>query len=99
MPAKRRFSKAIVNLCPSTFDDDRPVSRERWQRWRDELMAKCRAGTRPPEWWEYESPEPRSDDRDLPESIQLFDMGELRPDEIEELAPFWCKHFERAQDP
>jgi hypothetical protein len=98
MPVKRRKGKAR-DVCPSNFDEDRPISRERWSRWREKLLANCHPGKRPPEWWAYESPVPRSPDFDLPESIQLYEIGELRPDEIEALLPLWRTHYDRAQAP
>ena len=97
MPVKRRVAK-IRDDYPRPWEK-RPVSRERWERHRATMMARCHAGHRPEEWWEYESPVPRDPDFDVPQCLQLYNMGELSADELAELMPFWRQHYERAQEP
>ena len=80
MPVKRRKRK-VLDDYPMRWEE-RPVSFERWLRHRERLMAMKHAGHRPEEWWAYESPRPRSPDFDLPQSIQLYEMGELTNDEL-----------------
>jgi hypothetical protein len=97
MPVKRRIAKARKDY-PKPWEE-RPVSRERWERHRERMMANCFAGRRPEEWWEYESPLPRDPDFDVPQCVQLYKMGELRADELAELLQEWRRHYERAQEP
>jgi hypothetical protein len=96
MPAKRRLSKHRDDY-PGIGEQPRPVSRERWERHRERLMARYSPGKRPEEWWEYEAPKPRDPDFDLPESIQLFEMGELTVAELAELMPYWREEYTKAQ--
>jgi hypothetical protein len=76
--------------------EPRPISRERWERHREQMLAQSFAGHRPPEWWLYEKgldvPRPR-------EEPVLFQMGELDPAEIAELMPMWRQHFQRSLEP
>jgi hypothetical protein len=63
----------------SAFRDD-AERLECWRQNRERLMAGAEAGWRPTGWWDYESPAER--DHSVFEPIQLYEMGELRPDEI-----------------
>jgi hypothetical protein len=94
MPVKRRKRKGLDDY-PKPWED-RPVSFERWERHRERIMAHGHAGYRPEEWWAYESPDPRRD-RDERQCLQLYQMGELSPEEIEELIPEWRQNYEWSQ--
>jgi hypothetical protein len=98
MPVKRRVVKARDDY-PMPWED-RPISRERWERHRDRLLARAHSGDRPPEWWAYESPVPRPCALDGPRECQvLYEIGELSKDEIEALMPEWRRHYERSHEP
>ena len=80
--------------------EDRPVSLERWERHREHLLASAHPGTRPEEWWAYESPEPQRwsyRPEGTAECLQLYEMGEMTEEEVRALMPFWREHWERAQ--
>jgi hypothetical protein len=83
------------------WDDFRDWSEDRrqalWHRHGEDALANSPSGKRPPLWWRYESPEPR--DRDRAECLQLFDMGQLSAAEVEDLLPFWERHYRRAVQP
>jgi hypothetical protein len=91
-----RRIKAQKDDLPRPWED-RPISRERWERHRESMLARSHEGRRPEEWWAYDSPVPR--DRDVAESIQLYEMGELDAAEMAELMPTWREHFQRGNEP
>jgi hypothetical protein len=78
-------------------DDDRPVSIERWRRYREQIMQyEAVWGKRPEEWWLYDHGVAQPEHQ----GAALYEMGnELRPDELEYLLEFWRKHFELAMSP
>ena len=47
----RRKTKAPIDDRPVPWEE-RPISRERWQRHRDWMMAAEGPGQRPVEWWQ-----------------------------------------------
>ena len=94
MPVKARLRKLKDADYPELWEK-RPVSRERWERHRESLLANAHAGSRPPEWWAYQSPNPR--DLQMAERLQLYEMGELRRAELDELMPFWKEWEEKAR--
>ena len=98
MPVKRRIPKARDDY-PMPWEH-RPVSRERWERHRELLLARAGAGRRPPEWWAYESPVPCPCVFDGPRECRvLYEIGELSEEEIEALTPEWRRHYERSHEP
>ncbi len=95
MPVRRRKSLGDYP-CPW---EPRPVSQERWERHRERMLAHMPAGTRPEEWWEYDSPLYRHPDRAVRECRQLYEMGELSDEELTELLVWWRLAYDKAQDP
>jgi hypothetical protein len=96
VPVKRRTPKVIYDY-PRPWED-RPISRERWERHRERMLADTHPGHRPEEWWLYDRQElrpPKSGE----ETIALYERGELSAAEIAALTPMWRGHFERAQEP
>jgi hypothetical protein len=82
---------------PTLDDEDRPYSIEDWRRHRDQIMEyEARNGKRPVEWWLYEHGMERPYHH---EAATLYEMGELRPDELEYKMEFWLEHFEKAMSP
>jgi hypothetical protein len=75
--------------------EDRPISRERWQRHRETMMQHQPAGSRPVEWWLYERQMPRPHD----EAATLLEMGELRGEEKVEKMRYWREQYERTCEP
>src|SRR5262245_50128157 len=74
--------------------EDRPVSRELWEKFRDRLMAACGPGRRPEEWWLYElGREPPEN-----ETQMLYTMGALRSDELHRLMKWWRSHYDEANE-
>ena len=74
------------------FSDDGARQRA-WQQYRDELMAKSRAGRRPWAWWRFEQEtEPPRRERALLEA-----HGLLRPDELGELTEQAVEEAKSAQ--
>ena len=63
------------------------------QRHRGLMLGQLPAGKRPEEWWTYERqmPRPGSD-----EAAKLFEMGELRGAELDEVMRDWRAHYERG---
>ena len=72
-----------------------------WFAERDEILARWRHwghyGRRPPDWWRFEA------QRAYPgwdrEAAALFEMGELRPDELALLMTEWRSYFDKVQSP
>lgn len=87
----RRKVKPTKDDYPAPWED-RPISRERWQRHREIMMQRQHAGRRPPEWWLYERQMPRPDDT-------LYAMGELVGEEKAEVMRFWREQYEHALAP
>jgi len=54
---------------------------ECWKECGDDLLVQAKPGTRPWGWWLFDSPARREED--IEETRQLFQMGELIPDETE----------------
>jgi hypothetical protein len=79
--------------------DERPVSRERWQKYRGDLMQwSGRQGRRPPEWWVYEKQmDPPKEPGD--EHAALFEMGELLGDELAFMMQHWREAYDLATSP
>jgi hypothetical protein len=78
--------------------ENRPVSRERWMRNREQIMlTDAHFGKRPAEWWIYE----RGINQPRQQGTVLFEKfhEELRPDELKYLLEFWRENYERAQEP
>jgi hypothetical protein len=81
---------------PACDDEDRPFSIEDWRKHRGQIMQyEARNGKRPVEWWLYEH------DMKQPhhQGAALYEMGELRPDELEYKMEFWREHFDKAMSP
>ena len=97
MPVKRRAAK-VRDDYPRPWEN-RPVSLERWQRHREQMMAREHPGRRPEEWWTYESPLGALPTSDKPQCLLLYEMGELREDELAALMPERRKDWEHAQEP
>ena len=76
-------------------------ARAAWFAERDEILARWRHwghyGRRPPDWWRFEA------QRAYPgwdrEAAALFEMGELRPDELALLMTEWRSYFDKVQSP
>jgi hypothetical protein len=79
--------------------EDRPISRERWRRHREQIMtAESKLlGRRPPEWWIYERKTEPPDWYN--EAEVLHDLGELREDELASLMSTWREYYDQAQAP
>ena len=75
--------------------EDGPISLERWQRHRKQLMAWTMPGHRPQEWWLYERGRERPDEN---ETAVLYAMGELRDRELAEVMAHWRDYHDRADD-
>ena len=73
----RRKTKPPIDDRPVPWEKG-PISRERWQRHRDWMMAASGAGHRPEEWWLYEKGRKRPKN----ETQALYAMGELRGGEL-----------------
>ncbi len=95
MPVKRRLAKTRDDY-PRPWEP-RPVSQERWERHREQILAQTRAGRRPEEWWEYEAPfdYPGYDD----ETVALYRAGLLTEEELAELTPWWREQYDKATEP
>ena len=74
--------------------EDRPISRERWQRHRDWMMATEGPGQRPQEWWLYEKGRKRPEN----ETQTLYAMGELRGAELARLMEWWRDAYKDAYE-
>ena len=84
----RRKTKAPIDDSPVPWED-RPISRERWQKHCDLLMSSAGAGRRPEEWWLYEKgrKQPKN------QTQVLYTMGELRGAELARLMEWWRDAF------
>lgn len=74
--------------------EDRPISRERWQRHRDWMMATEGPGQRPQKWWLYEKGRKRPEN----ETQTLYAMGELRGAELARLMEWWRDAYKDAYE-
>jgi hypothetical protein len=88
----KRKTKPPIDDTPAPWEE-RPVSRERWQRHRDWLMDGC-VGSRPQEWWLYE----KQCERPENETQALYTMGELQGDELTKLMKWWRDAYEEANE-
>jgi hypothetical protein len=71
-----------------------PISRERWQKHRERLMAGYPLGSRPEEWWLYEQGcEPPENQTEV-----LYAMGEFRADELAKLMQWWRDAYVEANE-
>jgi hypothetical protein len=88
----KRKTKPPIDDTPAPWEE-RPVSRERWQKHRAWLMDGC-IGSRPQEWWLYEQ------GREQPENETqvLYSMGELRGAELAKLMKWWRDAYEEANE-
>jgi hypothetical protein len=73
--------------------EDRPISPERWQRHRRQLLEWETPGKRPEEWWLYECGRERPDN----EAAILYGMGELRDSELATVMKWWKSDFDKAE--
>jgi hypothetical protein len=89
----RRKTKAPIDDRPVPWEE-RPISRERWQRHRDWMMAGCGAGHRAEEWWLYEKGRARPKN----ETQVLREMGELRGGELAQCMKWWRMDYDDAND-
>jgi hypothetical protein len=89
----RRKLKPPTDDYPAPWED-RPVSRERWRKHRDRMLAAASPGQRPQEWWLYEK------GREQPKNQTqiLYTMGELRDAELAALTKWWRVHYEDANE-
>jgi hypothetical protein len=89
----RRKTKPPMDDYPPPWEDG-PISRERWRKNRDRVMAACQVGRRPMEWWLYEL------GRDPPENETqvLYTMGVLRADELHRLMKWWRMAYDEANE-
>ena len=89
----RRKTKAPIDDRPVPWEE-RPISRERWQRHRDWMMAAAGPGHRPDEWWRYE----KGCQRPAHQTQALYTMGELRGAELARLMTWWRDAYEEAYE-
>jgi hypothetical protein len=89
----RRKTKPPIDDRPVPWED-RPVTRERWLRHREWLMADFGAGRRPEEWWLYEKGRARPKN----ETQGLYAMGELRGGELAQCMKWWRTAYEDANE-
>ena len=89
----RRKTKAPTDDYPVPWEKG-PISRERWQKHRDLLMASAGAGRRPEEWWLYV--QGRKQPKNQPQV--LYAMGELRGGELAQCMEWWRTHYEDANE-
>ena len=89
----RRKTKAPIDDSPVPWED-RPISRERWQKHCDLLMSSAGAGRRPEEWWLYEKgrKQPKN------QTQVLYTMGELRGAELARLMEWWRDAYKDAYE-
>ena len=90
--------KPTRNDYPAPWED-RPISRERWRRHREQIMtAESKLfGHRPPEWWIFEcNAEPPDWDN---EAEVLYERGELGENELAALMLEWGEYYDQAQAP
>jgi hypothetical protein len=71
-----------------------PISRERWQKHRERLMAECAVGRRPEEWWLYE----QGCEQPENQTQVLYTMGELRAEELAKLMVWWRDAYVDASE-
>lgn len=89
----RRKTKAPIDDRPVPWEE-RPISRERWERHRDWMMAAAGPGQRPQEWWRYE----KGCRQPAKQTQALYTMGELRADELARLMTWWRDAYEEANE-
>ena len=89
----RRKTKAPIDDSPVPWED-RPISRERWQKHCYLLMSSAGAGRRPEEWWLYEKgrKQPKN------QTQVLYTMGELRGGELAKLMEWWRDAYKDAYE-
>ena len=94
MTTKRRPVRHRERLDYVVPWESRPISKERWEKFRNRMLAEEAAGHRPEEWWLYEQ------DRDRPENETqvLYTMGELRGAELAKCMGWWRQHYEEANE-
>ena len=93
--SKNRLHRTGAGDYPMPWEE-RPVSRERWERHCEKLMRRCAPGQRPEEWWIYEKgfdQVPRAGD----EGRLLYEMGELVGRELETCLGWWRDYYDRGE--
>jgi len=97
MPTKRKLRSTAKRRSRQFAWDERPLSREDWERYREGLMRDCRPGERPEEWWLYESGEEEPSTSE--QAQRLWELGELGPAELPDVMSKWRERWEKAQKP
>jgi len=95
MPTKRKLRSTAKRRSRRFFWDERPLSREDWEQYRESLMRDCRPGERPEEWWLYDSVEEKPDHQ----AQRLWELGELGPAELPDVMSGWRELWAKAQQP
>jgi hypothetical protein len=72
--------------------EPRPISIDRWMRYRDVMLKWCYPGNRPQEWFLYE----RNMKVPPRQTSWLFDHDVLSEAEIAELMPTWREQYDRS---
>jgi hypothetical protein len=90
----KRKRKTPKNDYPRPWED--LISTARWLRYREQIMSRYCAGSRPKEWWVYEKGREKPERED--EAAALLEMAELSDAELAELMPHWREKYEEANE-